>query len=79
MNISYICSQIRLNLLKTNCQAIVYYNEKTGAYSGCCLRRVASNTNEQRSRSGLCVRVIHREATGDRRARLIKDLILILI
>ena len=30
---------------------------------GCCLRRVAPNTNEQRSRSGLCERVIRREAT----------------
>ena len=27
------------------------------------LRRVAPNTNEQRSRSGLCERVIRREAT----------------
>ena len=30
---------------------------------GCCLRRVAPDMNEHRSRSGLCERVIRREAT----------------
>ena len=30
---------------------------------GFCLRRVPPNTNEQRSRSGLCERVFRREAT----------------
>ena len=31
--------------------------------NGCCLRRVAQNTDELRSRSDLCDRVIRREAT----------------
>ena len=44
-------------------QAIVYYNEGTRPFKGRCLRRAVANTNEQRSRSGLCERVIHREAT----------------
>ena len=39
------------------------YNREARSCRGCLLKRVAPNMNEQRSRSGLCERVIRREAT----------------
>ena len=39
------------------------YNREAKSCRGCFLRRVAPNTKEPRSRSGLCERVIRREAT----------------
>ena len=52
-------------LIKVNSfgQAIVYLYEDAGLCKGRCLRGAAPNTNEQRSRSGLCEKVIRREAT----------------